>query len=179
MVSHQRGESDSQVDSDDDDYGSEDSEVESDDEDRSPSLGYPVKEVWSKFTKKYSKSHRQGIVLQDWHVFDKERARKLAKWALKNLKSGMNQGSVTYTRENEAKGRWVGLKNNIWGKSMGTRFVWPGGLPEFRLENIRREFVSWINTFGWEVEAVTFSVEDSEEKLEWLWIIKVPEDWQN
>jgi hypothetical protein len=61
---------------------------------------------------------------------------------------------------------------------IGTKFIWPGDLPKFRLENIRREFISWMNTFGWETEDVTFSVED-ENKLEWNWEIKVPEDWQN
>lgn len=167
----------SQVQSEDDDDDSEDSEAESDDEDRSPSFGYQVEEVWNKFSQKYSKSHMQNIVFQDWQVFDKEYARQLVKDSLRGLKSGIHEGTWTMIRE---EGRlWVDQKNGTWDDSMiGTKFIWPGDLPKFRLENIRREFISWMNTFGWETEDVTFSVED-ENKLEWNWEIKVPEDWQN
>jgi hypothetical protein len=170
--------SNSQVHSEDDDYYSEDSEAESDDEDRSPRFSYQVEEVWNKFAQKYSKSHMQSIVLQDWQVFDKEYARKLAKDALKSLKSGIHEGGIATFRE-EGEG-WVDRKNETWDSStLGTKFVWPGDLPKFRLENIRREFISWINTFGWVIEAVTFSVTDDEDSLEWNWEIKVPENWQN
>ena len=172
--------SNSQPHSEDDDYDSEDSEAESDDEDRSPSFGYQVEEVWNKFAQKYSKSHMQSIVLQDWQVFDKEYARKLVKDALRGLKSGTHEGGVA-TFRGEGR-RWVDMdrKNGTWDYStMGTKFLWPGDLPKFRLENIRREVVSWMNTYGWEMEAVTFSVKDDGDTLEWDWEIKVPENWQS
>src|SRR5277367_3361074 len=103
----------------------------------------------------------------------------MARCALRNLKSGTNGGGLPFSRKNEKKGRWVGVKDDTWGNSMGTRFIWPGHLPQFRLQNIRLEFISWMNTFGWEVETVTFSVDESRQTLEWVWIIKVKEDWQN
>jgi len=65
-VSNSRSEN-PQGNSGDDDYRGEDSEVESDDEDRCPTYGYgyPVEEVWSKFTQKYSKPHSESMILHD------------------------------------------------------------------------------------------------------------------
>ena len=119
----------------------------------------------------------QSIILQEWQIFDKEYARIMAKDALRCLKSGINEGGIAFIREGR---QWVDRKNGTWDSSMmGTKFVWLGDLPKFRLENIRREFISCMNTFDWEIEALTFSVKGNGDRLEWIWKIKVPENWQN
>jgi len=167
--------SSSQVHSEDDDDNSEDSERKSDDKDSSSSVDY--QESWNKFAQSYSKSHMQSIILQEWQIFDKEYARIMAKDALRCLKSGINKGRIAFIRE-EGKQQWVDRKNGTWDSlMMGTKFIWLGDLPKFRLENIRREFISCMNTFDWELEALTFSVKDDGDRLEWIWKIKVPENW--
>ena len=162
-----------------DDHDSEDSEAESDDVHSSSIVNYQDGKLWNKFVQKYSKSHMQSMILQEWQVFDKEYARRMAKDALRFLKSGMKKGGwITSRREG---GTWVDRKNaETWDTSMmGTKFIWPGDLPKLRLENIRREFISWMNIFDWEIESFTFSVTDDGNTLGWVWKIKVPEYWQN
>lgn len=73
------------------------------------------------------------------------------------------------------------MKAGEYGNSCGKRPFWPGDLPEFRLENIRQEFVKWMKMFGWEVEEVIFDLTKEEKKdLVYLWWkVKVPENWHN
>jgi hypothetical protein len=75
------------------------------------------------------------------------------------------------------------MKAEFWGNSFGQRPFWPGDLPQFRLENIRQEFVKWMKMFGWEVEDVNFELiageERKEDKVDFCWTVTVPENWQN
>ena len=131
-----------------------------------------IEQVHSKFIQKYSKSCSQKKVLQNWRAFDKERGRRMAKVALKHLKSGFDSGSFAWTRKKG--GYYVGTKNGFFGNSYGTRDFWPGRLPEARLENIKQEFIKWMKVFGWEVDEVTLNLED--DKLVFDWEIEVPEN---
>jgi hypothetical protein len=171
--------------SDDDDYTHQDSDAELGDDPRDDSqyISHKViEEFYPKFIEKYSVSCNQAKILQEWRVFDKERGRRMAKIALDSLKSGIHSAWNEWSRNKEVKGRYVGVRDE-YGNSFGQRPCWPGDLPEFRLENIRQEFVKWMKMFGWEVEDVTFDLIDGEERKEdtvsFWWTVTVPENWQN
>ena len=181
--------------SDDDDYTHQDSDAELGDDHRddSQSISHKViEEFYPKFIEKYSVSCNQEKILQDWRAFDKERGRRLAKQALDVLKSGLDSCSDKWLRSEQVKGRYVGVnsKDGMFGNSIGKRPFWLGDLPKFRLENIRREFVKWMEMFGWQVEKVIFDSkkkeeeeeddeEDDDDTIYFEWKVKVPENWHN
>lgn len=161
--------------SDDDSYSLLDSDVDSGDDYFHNSN--------AKFVEKYSKSCIQAKIFEAWRDFDKDQGRQWAKTALKHIKSGFTSCRFEWRRSQERKGRYVGFRHNTSGNSVGKRPYWPGDLPDFRIENIKQEFINWMKIFGWEVDTVKLTMEEAAEaaddKLLLEWSIKIPESWQN